>query len=183
MIWEIVVYSPPPAVPSRSYIIVRTRDSSSTPWFIRRPNPVFLKDIPVRRFFQRLFKSDNVMFYTSYSFDFVKSILWPKYNYLITLTGVLYKLNFALKVSSNFLFQKKWNFSTLVTFQVRLLSRETTGSALFSGGVPKPMQFLKSVLSCTGKYDIGSTIKYSILESMTDSKKLVLNSTKCMLTK
>ena len=128
MIWEIVVYSPPPAVPSRSYIIVQTRDSSSTPWFIRRPNPVFLKDIPVRRFFQRLFKSDNVMFYTSYSFDFVKSILWPKYNYLITLTGVLYKLNFALKVSSNFLFQKKWNFSTLVAFQVRLLSRETTGT-------------------------------------------------------
>ena len=127
MIWEIVVYSPPPAVPSRSYIIVQTRDSSSTPWFIRRPNPVFLKDIPVRRFFQRLFKSDNVMFYTSYSFDFIKAILWPKYNYLITLTGVLYKLNFALKVSSNFLFQKKWNFSTLVAFQVRLLSRETTG--------------------------------------------------------
>jgi len=128
MIWEIVVYSPPPAVPSRSYIIVQTRDSSSTPWFIRRPNPVFLKDIPVRRFFQRLFKSDNVMFYTSYSFDFIKAILWPKYNYLITLTGVLYKLNFALKVSSNFLFQKKWNFSTLVAFQVRLLSRETTGT-------------------------------------------------------
>ena len=127
MIWEIVVYSPPPAVPSRSYIIVQTRDSSSTPWFIRRPNPVFLKDIPVRRFFQRLFKSDNVMFYTSYSFDFIKAILWPKYNYLITLTGVLYKLNFALKVSSNFLFQKKWNFSTLVAFQVRLLSKETTG--------------------------------------------------------
>ena len=128
MIWEIVVYSPPPAVPSRSYIIVRTRDSSSTPWFIRRPNPVFLKDIPVRRFFQRLFKSDNVMFYTSYSFDFVKSILWPKYNYLDTKIGVLYKLNFALRLSSKFLFQKKWNFSTLVTFQVRLLSRETTGS-------------------------------------------------------
>ena len=128
MIWEIVVYSPPPAVPSRSYIIVQTRDSSSTPWFIRRPNPVFLKDIPVRRFFQRLFKSDNVMFYTSYSFDFIKAILWPKYNYLITLTGVLYKLNFALKVSSNFLFQKKWNFSTLVAFQVRLLSKETTGT-------------------------------------------------------
>ena len=127
MIWEIVVYSPPPAVPSRSYIIVQTRDSSSTPWFIRRPNPVFLKDIPVRRFFQRLFKSDNVMFYTSYSFDFIKAILWPKYNYLITLTGVLYKLNFALKVSSKFLFQKKWNFSTLVAFQVRLLSKETTG--------------------------------------------------------
>ena len=110
------------------YIIVRTRDSSSTPWFIRRPNPVFLKDIPVRRFFQRLFKSDNVMFYTSYSFDFVKSILWPKYNYLGTKIGVLYKLNFALRLSSKFLFQKKWNFSTLVTFQVRLLFRETTGT-------------------------------------------------------
>ena len=133
MIWEIVVYSPPPAVPSRSYIIVQTRDSSSTPWFIRRPNPVFLKDIPVRRFFQRLFKSDNVMFYTSYSFDFIKAILWPKYNYLITLTGVLYKLNFALKVSSNFLFQKKWNFSTLVAFQVRLLSKETTGTVCGTG--------------------------------------------------
>jgi hypothetical protein len=61
--------------------------------------------------------------------------------------------------------------------------RPQRGSALFSGGVPKPRQFLKSVLSCSGKYDIGSTIKYSILESMTDSKKLVLNSTKCMLTK
>ena len=106
----------------------RFLSTRATPWFIRRPNPVFLKDIPVRRFFQRLFKSDNVMFYTSYSFDFIKAILWPKYNYLITLTGVLYKLNFALKVSSNFLFQKKWNFSTLVAFQVRLLSRETAGT-------------------------------------------------------
>ena len=41
---------------------------------------------------------------------------------------VLYKLNFALQVSSKFLFQKKWNFSTLVAFQVRLLSKETTGT-------------------------------------------------------
>ena len=104
----------------------------------QRPNPVFLKDIPVRRFFQRLFKSDNVMFYISYSFDFVKSILWPKYNYLNTSIGVLYKLNFALKVSSKFLFQKKWNFSTLVAFQVRLLSRETTGT------VPYKKRVLKS---------------------------------------
>ena len=44
---------------------------------------------------------------------------------------VLYKLNFALKVSSKFLFQKKWNFSTLVAFQVRLLSRETTGTVQY----------------------------------------------------
>ena len=34
----------------------------------------------------------------------------------------------------------------------------------------KPMQFLKSVLSCSGKY--------SILESMADSKNLVLDSTR-----
>ena len=79
------------------------------------------------KIFSAPFKSDNDMFYTSYSFDFVKAILWPKYN-LNRWFGVLYKLNFALKVSSKFLFQKKWNFSTLVAFQVRLLSRETAGT-------------------------------------------------------
>ena len=158
MIWEIVVYSPPPAVPSRSYIIVRTRDSSQLGQLPDLSGDQILFFWRTFRYdFQRLFKSDNVMIYTSYSFDFVKSILLPKYKYLDTKIGVLYKLNFALILSSNFLFQKKWNFSTLVTFQVRLLSRETTGSAFFSGGVPKPMQFLKSVLSCSGKYD---TIQY-----------------------
>ena len=44
----------------------------------------------------------------------------------------MYKLNFALKVSSKFLFQKKWNFSTLVAFQVRLLSRETAGTLTYT---------------------------------------------------